>query len=129
MSSNDFDDLIKYLFGGIVAAGGLGGLYKILTLKSSNKLRKARANKTDIEATTMFSTSVLEALRSAQKTANSAQRQAARAMKLARMAQEEVAYYRRWIIDQGLVPPEYVHQLEGDEIDYNGTADDGDPVH
>jgi hypothetical protein len=105
MSSNDFDDLIKYLFGGIVAAGGLGGLYKILTLKSSNKLRKARANKTDIEATTMFSTSVLEALRSAQKTANSAQRQAARAMKLARMAQEEVAYYRRWISTARVRPP------------------------
>jgi hypothetical protein len=105
-------EFIQSLFGVVLGGGFLAGLYKLLTLRGTNKNLLAKARKTDVEATTLFSTSVLDILKNAQKTANQAQRQAKQAERLARMAQEEVAFLRRWIISQGLVPPEYITQLE-----------------
>lgn len=123
MSLNEFAALI---FAGLTGAGGFAGIYKLLTLNSSNKFTNAKAKKADVEATTLFSKSLLDAVRSAQETANAATKQATRATKLAHMAQEEVAFLRRWIINQGLVPPEYVSQLERDEDDYSSNGDHPD---
>ena len=113
---------------GVVALTALGGglgLAKLLAVRATNNRINAESDKTDAEreaifigATAVFSDSVLKMLHQAQASADRAQQTAEKAVRDAQMCKEEVAYLRRWIIEQGLTPPSERHS---DEQGYQGA--------
>lgn len=98
-------ELVRLFFVGLTALGGGVGISKILSIKSTNKNLEAKTGKTGIEATAIFSESVLKMLQNAQRSAEKATRQAEHALKDAERCREELSFLRRWIIEQGLTPP------------------------
>jgi hypothetical protein len=106
------NETVLVVFGALTAVGGGAGLYKVFTARSSNRLTDSKTKRNDVETFTFL----LDSLRKVQKTANDAQ-------SLAYKAQEEVAFLRRWIIEQGLVPPEFIGKLEEDENVYQHRND------
>lgn len=101
METNAF----QLVFVALTALGGGMGLSKLLSVRSTNRKVLAESGKTGIEATAIFSDSVLKMLQQAQNTADKASRQAEQAVAEALKCREEIAYLRRWIIEQGLTPP------------------------
>lgn len=101
----DLADGIRLLFVGLTAGGGGVGLARLFYVKNTNKHLDALAQKTGVEATAIFSDSVLKMLQNAQNSAERATQQAEQALSEAERCKEELAYLRRWIISQGLVPP------------------------
>lgn len=106
-------ELIRLLFVGLTALGGGIGVAKLLSVRSTNKNIEAKTGKTGIEATAIFSDSVLKMLQNAQQSADKSMRQAERALKEAEHCREELAYLRRWIISQGLTPPDPLRKGNG----------------
>lgn len=102
---NEVTEVIKYIFIGLTALGGGVGIGKLLTVRKQNKRLDKLADKTGVEATAIFSDSVLKMLQHAQRQAVRAETSAAKAVKEAQRCQEELAMLRRWIIEQGLTPP------------------------
>lgn len=106
-------DHIELVVAGLVALGGGAGVARLIQARATNKKIHSESDKTELEAsaifvgaTAVFSDTILKMLQQAQQTADKAEEEAHSAIKEARKAKEEVAYLRRWIIEQGLTPPE-----------------------
>lgn len=100
-----WDNAFETIFTGLILIGGGAGISRLFYVRSTNKSIKANSGKTTAEATAIFSNSILTMLTQAQETARQAQHEASLAHKKATLAEEEAAFLRRWIIEQGLVPP------------------------
>lgn len=102
---NEGTSLFQLAFVGLTALGGGMGLSKLFSVRAANRRLTAESGKTGVEATAIFSESILKMLHEAQATADKASKQAETAMSEVFKCREELAYLRRWIIDQGLTPP------------------------
>ncbi len=106
----EMSEVVRLLFVALTAMGGGVGLTKLLTVKSTNTQLEALAKKSGIEATDIFTDSVLKVLNTAQATADRATKRAEEALEEAEKCREELAFLRRWIINQGLIPPERINK-------------------
>lgn len=107
---------IEVIVVALTALGGGVGISRLLQARATNKKILAESDKTDLEAsaifvgaTAVFSDTILKMLQQAQQSADAASASADRAIKESQKCKEEVAYMRRWIIEQGLTPPERKH--------------------
>lgn len=101
----DSIEWFRLLFVGLSCLGGGVGVAKLFTVKSTNDHIEALADKTGMESVALFSDSVLKMLQAAQSSAESSMRQAASAYSEAEKCKRELAILKRWIMDQGLIPP------------------------
>lgn len=99
------EEYLRLIFAALTALGGGYGLAKLLSVKKTNESIEAATGKTGVEATAIFSDSVLKMLKNAQESADKSRRLAENAFAEAQRCQEELAFLRRWIIEQGLTPP------------------------
>lgn len=106
---------VEVLVVALTALGGGVGISRLLQARATNKKINSESEKTDLEAsaifvgaTAVFSDTILKMLQQAQQSADSASLTAERAVKEAQKCKEELAYLRRWIIEQGLTPPERI---------------------
>ncbi len=101
----DSAEIIRLLFAALTGAGFWIGVSKLLTVKRTNEHIEALSEKTGMEAAAVFSDSVLRFLKQMEESAAEAHRHALEAMSAAKRAQDEVAFLRLWIQEQGLTPP------------------------
>lgn len=101
----DWDRALEYVFIALTAMGGGVGLTRLFYVRNTNKSIEAVSGKTTFEASAIFSDSILKMLQSAQVSADRASKQAEEAWTEARRCKDELAFLRRWIIEQGLIPP------------------------